>query len=71
MAAGVVKELSTENRGYYKVEDVMDLLGVSRPKAYKMIQEMQKQLKSEGKMFSGFPAGKIPKRIFNKLCMLD
>ena len=71
MAAGVVKELSTENRGYYKVEDVMDLLGVSRPKAYKMIQEMQKQLKSEGKMFSGFPAGKIPKRIFNELCMLD
>ena len=71
MAAGVIKELGPEDRKYYDYEDVMELLDVSRPKAYKMIQEMQKQLKSEGKMFSGFPAGKIPKRIFNELCMLD
>lgn len=71
MAGGVVKELSTENRGYYKAEDVMALLGVSRPKAYKMMADMQKECKANGTLFSGYPAGRIPKKIFNKLCMLD
>ncbi|MBQ6634793.1 MAG: helix-turn-helix domain-containing protein [Lachnospiraceae bacterium] len=71
MAAGVIKELGTENRGYYTADDVMELLGVSRSKAYKMIQGMQKELKSEGKLFDGYPGGKIPKGIFRKMCMFD
>lgn len=71
MAAGVIKELGPDDRKYYTYEDVMVLLGVKRAKAYRMISQMQKQLKAEGKMFSDFPEGKIPKKIFNKLCMLD
>lgn len=71
MAAGVIRELSREDRGYYTADDVQELLGVSRSKAYQMIAGMQKQLKSEGKLYRGFPPGKIPKGIFLKLCMLD
>lgn len=71
MAAGVIKELGPESRGYYTAEDVQKILGVSRSKAYQMIQGMQKQLKQEGKLFAGYPGGKIPKGIFRTMCMLD
>lgn len=71
MAAGVIKELGPEDRKYYTYEDVMVLLGVCKSKAYTMISGMQKQLKAEGKLFEGYPPGKIPKKAFNKLCMMD
>lgn len=71
MAAGVIKELGPEDRGYYTYEDVMELLGVCRSKAYTMINGMQKQLKAEGKLFEGYPQGKIPKKAFRRFCMMD
>ena len=38
MAAGIVKELDSSNRSYYKVDDIVKLLDVSQSKAYNMIQ---------------------------------
>ena len=40
MAAGIVKELDSSNRSYYKVDDIVKLLDVSQSKAYNMIREM-------------------------------
>lgn len=39
MAAGIVKELDSSNRSYYKVDDIVKLLDVSQSKAYNMIRE--------------------------------
>lgn len=43
MAAGIVKELDSSNRSYYKVDDIVKLLDVSQSKAYNMIREMRKE----------------------------
>lgn len=43
MAAGIVKELDSSNRSYYKVDDIVKLLDVSQSKAYNMIREMRQE----------------------------
>lgn len=71
MAAGVIKELSKEERSYYTAEDVQVLMGVSRSKAYNMIDGLRQELVSAGKLFPGYKAGRIPKRYFNERCMIE
>lgn len=71
MKKGVIKELSPEDRTYYRVNDVAIILGVSRSKAYDMIRTMRKECMAEGMLTKGYPAGRIPKRYFNKCCMIE
>ena len=50
MAAGIVKELDSSNRSYYKVDDIVKLLDVSQSKAYNMIREMRQECIDSGKL---------------------
>ena len=69
-ANGVLKELTPQDKVYYDCADVRQLLGVSRSKAYKMIADMRKKFISEGVLYEGYPDGKIPKKIFDRECMI-
>jgi hypothetical protein len=46
---------------FYRVEDIMALLGVSKSKAYKIIQDLNKELSRKGYITV---AGKVPKKYF-------
>lgn len=47
----------------YLVNDVMKILGVSKSKAYKVIQDMNEELKEKGYFVI---AGKVPKKYFEE-----
>lgn len=70
MAKGVLKELTPQDRSYYDCQDVQRLLGVSRSKAYAMIKDLRNKHMSKGVLYSGYPDGKIPRRIFDQECMI-
>lgn len=44
---------------YYTAQEVMELLGVSRAKAYKLVKELNDELAAKGYIVT---AGKIPKK---------
>ncbi|MBD5474875.1 MAG: helix-turn-helix domain-containing protein [Lachnospiraceae bacterium] len=44
---------------YYTAQEVMELLGVSRAKAYKLVKELNEELAAKGYIVT---AGKIPKK---------
>ena len=69
-ANGVVKELSKEDRSYYTAADVMEILGVSKTKAYSMITVLRKELFDSGTLTPAYPPGRIPKGYFNNRCMI-
>lgn len=71
MPSGVIKELSPEDRSYYKVNEIAVLLGVSRSKAYDMIRTMRKECIDAGKLTKAYPAGRIPKKYFDEYCMIN
>ena len=48
----------------------MQILGVSRSKAYDMIRGMRKKFISKGLLYDGYPDGKIPRKIFDQECMI-
>lgn len=50
-------------KSYFTVNDVIEILGVSRSKAYKVIREMNDQLAKEGYLTV---AGKVPRNYFEK-----
>lgn len=68
---GVLRVIKKEDRQYYVAADVMELLGVSRPKAYKVIRALREELISEGHLISEYPCGRIPKKYFNDRCGID
>lgn len=43
---------------YYTAQDVMEILGVSRAKAYKVVKELNEELAEKGYIVT---AGKVPK----------
>lgn len=45
---------------YYTAEEVMEILGVSRAKAYKLIKELNEELAAERYIVT---AGKVPKKL--------
>lgn len=45
---------------YYTAEEVMEILGVSRAKAYKLIKELNEELAAGGYIVT---AGKVPKKL--------
>ena len=50
-------------KSYFTVNDVIEILGVSKSKAYKVIREMNDQLAEEGYLIV---AGKVPRNYFEK-----
>lgn len=48
---------------YLKMEDVKEIIGVSDSKAYKIIQALNKELKSKGYIVV---AGKVPTKFFKE-----
>ncbi len=50
-------------KSYFTVNDVIEILGVSKSKAYKVIREMNDQLAKEGYLTV---AGKVPRNYFEK-----
>lgn len=48
---------------YLKMEDVKEIIGVSESKAYKIIQSLNKELKSKGYIVV---AGKVPTKFFKE-----
>lgn len=56
MAAGIVKEINSTNRSYYMVNDITELLGISRSKAYEMIRTMRKECIASGKLTKAYIA---------------
>lgn len=48
---------------YYTAQEVMEILGVSRAKAYKLVRELNEELVADGYIVT---AGKIPKKYLNE-----
>lgn len=44
---------------YYTAQEVQEMLGVSRAKAYKVIKELNEELEAKGYLVT---AGKVPKK---------
>ena len=68
---GVIRVLTKENRNYYTVEDVMNLLGVKQSKAYDIMRSLRKELIASGRLIEEYPAGRVPKRYFGSRCGID
>lgn len=52
-----------EMGSFYKVEDVRRILGISTSKAYKIIQQLNKELKERGYITI---AGRVPAKYFKE-----
>lgn len=59
MAAGIVKELDSSNRSYYKADDIVKLLDVSQSKAYNMIREMRQECIDNGKLTKAYRYNRV------------
>ena len=70
-ANGVIKKLTSAERSYYTAAEVREMMGVSRDTAYRMIRSLRSDLIADGQLAKGYPSGKIPKKAFNKLYMID
>lgn len=68
---GIIRVLAKENRNYYTVEDVMNLLGVKQAKAYDIMRSLRKELIASGRLIEEYPAGRVPKRYFDSRCGID
>ena len=71
MAVGVIKTLSTRDRCYYTAEDVMELLGVGRTKAYNTINALRQECIENMNLSKEYPQGRVPKKYFNKRMMIE
>ena len=68
---GVVKELELKERSYYRADEVGQMLGVSKSKAYKVCQNLREEYQAKGLLSNDYPAGRVPKRIFNRNFMIE
>ena len=68
---GVIKKLTSAERSYYTAAEVREMMGVSRDTAYRMIRSLRSDLIADGQLAKGYPSGKIPKKAFNKLYMIE
>lgn len=71
MEPGVIKKLTREERSYYDHFDIENLLGVSKTKAYELINSTRDECVQQGILSKDYPKGKIPKKFFNPLFALD
>lgn len=56
---------------FYTTTDVMELLGVKKTKACSIIAGIKKEAIQEGKLYEGYPAGKIPRGLFKERMMIE
>lgn len=68
---GVLQVITKEDRNYYTVDDVMELLGVKQSKAYNIMRSLRTELIASGRLIEEYPCGRIPKKYFNARCGLD
>ncbi len=50
---------------YYTANEVMEMLGVSRAQAYKIVKKLNEELEAKGYVVT---AGKIPKKYLGERC---
>lgn len=55
--------LTTANRSFYRVEDVMEMLEVKETKAYQIMRQLNDELKQKGKLTV---AGRVSKKYFDE-----
>lgn len=48
---------------FYRVDDIKEILGISESKAYKIIQQLNKELKAKGYITI---AGRVPAKYFKE-----
>ncbi len=63
--------ISTVNKYYFGVEEVMEYLGCKENKAYELIRALRKELIDSGKLTPAYPHGKVPKNYFLERCMIE
>ena len=68
---GVIKKLTPAERSFYTAAEVRVIMDVSRDTAYRMNRSLRSELIAEGKLAKGYPSGRIPKKAFNKLYMIE
>lgn len=56
---------------YIDAEEAMEYLGCKKNKAYEVIRGLRKELIDSGKLYPGFPQGKVPRRYFLERCMIE
>ena len=64
----VMTAVKTARDMYYFVDDVMQLLGFSRSKSYRIIQNLNKELDEQGKIVF---EGRVPQRYFRERLGLE
>lgn len=57
------RKIKMEQNLYYNASDVAKILGVSRGKSYKILRELNEELRQKGYIVI---AGRIPKKFFNE-----
>ncbi len=70
MAAGVIKKIGVQDRPYYIADDIQQMLGVGKSKAYQMIRSVRDDLIQSGQLHPSYPNGKVPKTYFNEKFMV-
>lgn len=68
---GVIRMATVTDRSYYTVTDVMEIFGICKDKAYKMIRSTREDLIKDGKLYEDYPRGKVPKAAFDSRYMLS
>ncbi len=57
--------MTNEKRAYVTADDVADIMGVSKSYGYKIIKQLNNELKKDGFITV---SGKVPKAYFEKRC---
>jgi len=71
MQNGVIKEAGLADRSYYTSADIIELLGVSKSKAYEIIKKTRDACIESGKLSAAYPVGKCPKKVINEKFMIE
>lgn len=59
------------NTYYCGVDEVMELVGVKRRKAYMIISTLRKELIDTGKLTPEYPAGRVPRKYLEEKLMIE
>lgn len=68
---GIIRVIRPEEKSYYTVEQVMDLLGIKHSKAYSLMHKCRQELIESGQLIPDYPRGRVPKTYFNQRCAID
>lgn len=63
--------MAVPGKYYCGSKEVMEYLGCKENKAYEIIRGLRKELIDAGRLYPGFPLGKVPKKYFLERCMIE